>query len=72
MGPNDSPRRVDVRGAAQHTGFSVRSFRYWRESGGGPPSYVVGRKLYYDLDELDAWVARRKAATLRGDQVVAP
>lgn len=66
MSPNDSPRVVDLDGAAQRTGLSVRTLRYRRHVGLGPPSYRLGNRVLYDVAALDEWVESEKADTLRG------
>jgi DNA-binding transcriptional MerR regulator len=61
---------LDVFGAAQRTGLSVRTLRYFRDNDQGPPSYRLGLRVLYDVADLDSWVADRKAHTLRGDRGV--
>jgi predicted DNA-binding transcriptional regulator AlpA len=68
MSSNDSPRAVDVYGASQRTGLSVRTLRWRREADQGPPSYRLGKRVMYDVAALDAWVESEKADSLRGSQ----
>ncbi|MDO5683550.1 MAG: helix-turn-helix domain-containing protein [Propionibacteriaceae bacterium] len=39
---------------------SVETLRYWRSIGKGPKSYKVGRRVLYDPDDLDLWLAQVK------------
>lgn len=37
--------------------------RYWRTIDYGPPSFKVGRRVLYDLEQVESWLAGlRKAA----------
>ena len=38
---------------------SPRTLYAWREEGGGPPGYRVGRRLLFRRPEVDAWVRLR-------------
>ena len=42
------------------------TLRYWRHAGNGPASDVLGRRVFYDVSDLDHWLSAQKAATLRG------
>jgi hypothetical protein len=39
---------------------SPRSLQRWRKTGKGPPSTNIGRKVYYDLNDLQEWIGPRK------------
>jgi DNA-binding transcriptional MerR regulator len=43
-------------------GFPLDTLRYWRQRGGGPPSFRLGRRVMYDRADLDAWITRAKQA----------
>lgn len=58
--------RLSTRQAAEYTGLAESTLRYYRHAGTGPASYTIGSKVYYDLDDLNAWLSAQKAATLRG------
>lgn len=66
MTSDQSPHAVDVFGASQRTGLSVRTLRYRRGVGQGPPSYRLGKRVMYDVSALDAWVKAEKTNSLRG------
>jgi hypothetical protein len=59
--------QVNVQGASKITGVPVGTMRCWRAENQGPPSYLVGGKLRYDVAELRAWLRAQKAQSLRGD-----
>lgn len=62
-----SPGRVGTKHAGEYLGgISEDTLRYWRYAGTGPRSYRLGRRCYYDLADLEAWIAEQKAATQRG------
>jgi hypothetical protein len=61
--------RVKVEGASEFTGVPVGTLRFWRATNQGPRSYVVGRRLWYDIEDLQAWVDAEKAASARGGVV---
>ena len=59
--------RLGTRDAAQYLGgLSEDTLRYWWYAGTGPRSYRLGRRCYYDVVDLDTWIAEQKAATERG------
>jgi len=52
------PGYVQVAVAAQRAGYSESSFNHWRKDGRGPPYVQIGRKIFYSLADVDAWIAR--------------
>ncbi len=61
------PRRsLFLPDAAKYVNTSESNLRWWRTIGEGPASYVIGRRICYDIADLDAWIEERKAKTLRG------
>lgn len=42
-------------------GIPVETWRYWRWRGEGPRATKVGRRVYYDPADVDAWWESRKA-----------
>jgi Helix-turn-helix domain len=52
--------------AAKYVHTTESNLRWYRYTGEGPASYVIGRRLVYDIVDLDAWLAEQKAKTLRG------
>ena len=47
--------------------ISVETLRFWRSTNQGPPSFKVGRRIFYRRSEVEAWFARQESATRRGD-----
>lgn len=60
------PVRLLTREASQYLSLPESTLRYYRHVGKGPASYVLGRKVFYDVSDLDAWMEVEKSATLRG------
>ena len=61
--------RLSTAEAAEYTGIPANTLRYYRHREVGPASYKVGARVIYDLDDLDAWIAAQKTATVRGGLV---
>ncbi len=47
--------------AAERVRTSPNTMRYWRHKGDGPPSALIGRRVMYREDLLEAWVAEQFA-----------
>lgn len=60
--------RMSTTQVEEHTGIPAATLRFWRHKGNiGPASYTLGgRKVVYDVADVDAWLAEQKKATLRG------
>jgi hypothetical protein len=52
-----TPELKPERDAALFLGAAVRTLQRWRQEGGGPPFYKVGRKVLYHQADLSAWLA---------------
>ncbi len=52
--------------AAKYVHTTESNLRWYRYTGEGPASYVIGRRVVYDVVDLDAWLAEQKRKTLRG------
>jgi excisionase family DNA binding protein len=48
------PRWAELEGVAEHLGVPVRRVRDLRER--GLPAKKIGRRLLFDLHEVDAWL----------------
>lgn len=59
-----TPQRRLITTAEVHarTGIPVETLRYWRWAGRGPKSFRLGRRVVYDLDDLDSWLDEQRAA----------
>lgn len=49
-------RLLKIHDVAEHYGIPVETLRYWRKVGLGPTGFLVGKRLVYDEDDVDAWV----------------
>jgi len=47
---------LTIEEAAERTRLSVATLRFMRHRGEGPPSGKLGRRLFYRVDDLDAWI----------------
>jgi hypothetical protein len=61
-----SSRNLSLPQAAVYVGTTPSNLRWYRHIGEGPASYIVGRRIVYDIADLDAWVAEQKRKSLRG------
>ncbi|MDN5760048.1 MAG: helix-turn-helix domain-containing protein [Tomitella sp.] len=60
-------RRLTTTEAAEYIGIPAATVRYWRHKGEGPASYTLGgKRVFFDKDDLDAWIDAQKRATVRG------
>ncbi|MBR7618122.1 DNA-binding protein [Phenylobacterium sp. 20VBR1] len=59
--PMNAPSNlVPVGAASQHVGLSVSTLNKLRVFGGGPVFLKLGRRVVYDLADLDAWLATKR------------
>lgn len=42
---------------------SPETTRYWRHIGKGPRSFKVGRRVLYDIADVEAWIAEHRASS---------
>ena len=57
---DDAPRYLDTRQAAGYPGTGAGTLNRMRVSGEGPRYSKLGRRVVYDLADLDRWVEERK------------
>lgn len=62
--------RLGVDAAASHIGLSVSTLNKLRVFGGGPVFLKLGRRVAYDVVDLDAWLAtkRRRSTSDTGSE----
>jgi len=60
-------QRLPVEEAARHTGLSVSTLNKLRVFGGGPVFLKLGRRVAYDVADLDAWLASRRRRSTSDD-----
>lgn len=67
-------QRVRPVQAADFLKVSIRTLEDWRAKGKGPPFSQVGRKIFYDMDDLVGFLSSSKQypASLSGPTNVAP
>jgi excisionase family DNA binding protein len=57
------PEILTVPELAEYLDVPVRTVRFWRERGGGPTGFRVGKRLYFRADDVAAWLASMSANT---------
>ena len=67
MSSHSNPLPVEA--ASRHVGLSVSTLNKLRVFGGGPVFLKLGRRVVYDLADLDAWLAtkRRRSTSDAGE-----
>jgi predicted DNA-binding transcriptional regulator AlpA len=60
-------RRLPVEVAADHVGLSVSTLNKLRVFGGGPVFLKLGRRVAYDVADLDAWLASKRRTSTSDD-----
>ena len=62
--PPETARKLPVSEAAQFTGLSKSTLDKLRVSGGGPIYLQLGRRVLYDVADLEAWlISKRRSST---------
>lgn len=63
------PHRLGVEDAAAYTGLSVSTLNKLRVFGGGPVFLKLGRRVAYDVADLDRWLEtkRRRSTSDTGE-----
>lgn len=60
----DPARKLPVSEAARYTGLSKSTLDKLRISGGGPTYLQLGRRILYDVADLEAWLtSKRRSST---------
>lgn len=55
-----SDRLLDTREAAEHLRLHFGTLNKWRHTGRGPAFIRVGRKVFYQMMDLDRWLESQK------------
>lgn len=64
--------RLDVKGAAEYVGMSVAFLNRHRGTGDGPEYLKTGGRVWYEVADLEAWLAScRRRSTGSATPVVA-
>ena len=53
-------RRLNVTEAAEYSGISVSTMNKYRVFGGGSTYQKIGRRVVYELVELDKWLSTKR------------
>lgn len=61
---------LTVEEAAQLIRRTPGTLRWWRHAGTGPRSFSLGRRVYYDLADLETWIASEERRSERGHGTV--
>jgi len=56
----DAPAKLNRAGAAEYIGCTPATLATWGSTGGGPAFIKVGRKVWYLVRDLDAWMQSRR------------
>ena len=56
----DDRHLLGERRVAKMLGCHPRTLQRWRKEGKGPASTKIGRKVYYELNDLQEWIDRGK------------
>ena len=59
---SDNDRLLLMPEVSERTRMSVDTLRYLRQTGGGPPSFRLGRRVVYPETQLNAWIREQEAA----------
>ena len=54
-----NPNLLSTAGAAAYLNAARQTLAVWRLTGTGPAYKKIGRKVVYDVAELDRWLAAR-------------
>lgn len=54
---------IDEFELAEQLKHDVRTLRTWRSRCKGPPHVVIGRRVYYRLEAVRAWVREKEEAS---------
>jgi hypothetical protein len=64
------PLTIEEAAALMPPWITVGTLRYMRNTGTGPRSYLLARKIVYDRADVEAWLADQKRTTARGAEPV--
>ena len=55
------PKYLTISEVADLVRAPIETVRYWRHIGTGPPSFKIGRRVLYAIEDVEAWIAQAKA-----------
>lgn len=53
-------RLITPQQLADLVGVAVSTLKKWRSIGGGPPWVRIGRRIFYDLVEVEKWIDQNR------------
>ncbi len=53
---------VGMEWVSKRTGIPINSLRYYRQNGQGPKGFRLGRRVVYDVADVEAWINEARAA----------
>jgi excisionase family DNA binding protein len=63
MKESEMPQYLTTAEVAELLRAPLETVRYWRHVGKGPKSFKAGRKVLYELADVEAWIEQAKAGT---------
>lgn len=57
------PEMVDTRKVAEILGMPEATIRYWRSTGTGPKWIKMGRRVWYDVVDVHAYIDASRVVT---------
>lgn len=63
--PKFEKRWADEAGTSAYTGLARGTLKAKRLDGSGPPYSKIGKRVLYDLDEVDRWLRRFRRTSTR-------
>lgn len=57
---SDDDKLLTIQEAAAFLRTPSGTLRFWRSHGVGPPSFKIGRRIYYWLSEILAWLDEQR------------
>lgn len=52
---------LSLQEVAQKLGVTEKALYHWRYGGVGPPSYRIGGRIKYRIDELEEWIKAQRS-----------
>lgn len=50
---------------SEKTGVPINTLRYYRGQGIGPKNFKLGRRVVYDVADVEAWISEARTGTAR-------
>ena len=53
---------VGMEWVSARTGVPINTLRYYRQNGTGPKGFKLGRRVVYDVADVEAWINEARAS----------